>query len=123
MDNPNAFSNYVRTTLNHGLSLSEVDLDDLKRETTEHGPSLMEVDWGGKIKPNYTSSGCILMHVDWGGKLRVNHINECMLSEIDWGAHETIKMDAASLKLIGELMIQLFMLWMDTCSLKLIGSP
>ena len=71
MDNPNAFSNHVKTTLNHGLSLSEVDLGDLKRETTKHGPSLMEVDWGGKIKPNYTSSQCILMQVDWGGKLRV----------------------------------------------------
>ena len=29
------------------------------------------------------------MQVDWGGKLRVNHINECMSSEVDWGAHET----------------------------------
>ena len=44
MDNPNAFSNYVKTIPNHGLSLSEVDLGDLKRETTKHGPSLMEVD-------------------------------------------------------------------------------
>ena len=31
MDNPNAFSNYVKTTLNHGLSLSEVDWSLLKR--------------------------------------------------------------------------------------------
>ena len=90
MDNTNAFSNHVKTTLNHGLSLSEVDLCNLKRETTKHGPSLMEVDWGGKIKPNYTSSGCILMQVDWGGKRRVNHINECISSDIDWGAHETL---------------------------------
>ena len=29
------------------------------------------------------------MQVDWGGKLRVNHINECMPSKADWGAHET----------------------------------
>ena len=29
------------------------------------------------------------MQVDWGGKLRVNHINECMCSEVDWGAQET----------------------------------
>ena len=89
MDNPNAFSNYVNTTLNHGLNLSEVDLADLKRETTKHGPILMEVDWVGKIEPNYTSSGCMLMQVDWGGKLRVNHVNECMPSEHDSGAHET----------------------------------
>ena len=49
MDTPHAFSNYVKATLNHGLSLSEVDWGDLKRETTKHGPSLMEVDWGGKL--------------------------------------------------------------------------
>ena len=51
MDSPNAFSNYVQTTLNHGLSLSEVDLSHLKRETTKHGSSLTEVDWGGNIDP------------------------------------------------------------------------
>ena len=56
METPHAFSNYVKTTLNHGLSLSEGDWGDLKRETTEHGPSLMEVDWGGKIEPYHTSS-------------------------------------------------------------------
>ena len=49
----------------------------------------MEVDWGGKIKPNHTSSGCILKEVDWGGKLIVNHTSECMLSEVDWGTHQT----------------------------------
>ena len=56
----------------------------IKRESTKHGPSLMDVDWGGKIKLNYTSSGWIVMQVDWGGKLRVNHIYECMPSEVDW---------------------------------------
>ena len=66
MDSPNSFINYVKTTLNHGLSLSEVDLGDLKRETTKHAPSLMEVDCGGNLRPNYTSSGCMLMQVDWG---------------------------------------------------------
>ena len=107
-----AFKNYVKTTFNNGLSLSEVDLIQLKRETTNHGsnlmevewggnidsnytsmtkhvPSLMEVDWGGSIDPNYISDGCMLMQVDWGGKLEVNHINEYMPSEVDWGAHET----------------------------------
>ena len=85
-----AFSNYVKTTFNNGLSLSEVDLSHhLKRETTNHGSNLMEVDWGGNIDPNHTSSGCMLIQGDWGGKLRVNHINECMPSEADRGAHET----------------------------------
>ena len=109
MDTPHASSNYVKTTLNHGLSLTEVDWGDLKRETTKHGPCLMEVDWGEKIepnhtssecilmevdwgrklKPNHTSSGCILIEVDWGEKLIVNHTSECMLSEVEWGAHQT----------------------------------
>ena len=52
MDNPNTCSNHVKTTRNHGLNLEEVDLADLKRETTKHEPSPMEVDWGGKIEPN-----------------------------------------------------------------------
>ena len=29
------------------------------------------------------------MQVNWGGKLRVNHINECISSELDWEAHAT----------------------------------
>ena len=111
MDNPNAFSNYVRTRLDLGLSLSEVNLGDLKRETTKHGSSLMEVDWGGNIEPNYTSSGWMIMHADWGGKLRVNHINECMPSEVDCGAYENHQNGhTASLSLIGEVMIQLLTL-------------
>ena len=35
------------------------------------------------------------MQLDWGGKLKVNHINKCMSSEVNWGAHEPIKMDTA----------------------------
>ena len=70
MEGLDAFRNYVKTTLNLGSILKEVD-------------------WGGKIDPNYTSSRCMLMEVDWGGKLRVNHIHECMPCESDWGAHET----------------------------------
>ena len=113
MDNPNAFSNYVKTTLNQGLSLSKVDLGDLKRETTKHGPSLMEVDWEGKLEPNYTSSGCMLMQIDWGGKLRVNHINECMPSEVDWGAYETHQNGHSITKVDREVMNLVFTLWMD----------
>ena len=53
MESLNTFSNYVKTTLNLVSSLKEVD-------------------WGGKLKLNYTSCGCMLMEVDWGGKLIVN---------------------------------------------------
>ena len=42
MDNPDVFSNYVETILNHGLSLSEDDLGDLKTAKQKQGPSLME---------------------------------------------------------------------------------
>ena len=61
---PSAFRNHVKATLNHGLSLTEVDWGDPKRESTKHGPSLMEVDWGGKIEPNHTTSECVLSEVD-----------------------------------------------------------
>ena len=64
MDNPNALSNYVKTTHFHGLKISEVDLGDLKRETAKHEPSLMEIDWREKLKSKYTSSGCMLMQTD-----------------------------------------------------------
>ena len=28
------------------------------------------------------------MEVDWGGKIEANHGNECMVSEVDWGAYD-----------------------------------
>ena len=81
-----AFSNCVRVTFNDGLSPSEVDWGDPKQEPTKHGPSLMEVDWGGKLKLNYTSSGCMLMEVDWGGNHKLTYTScGCMLMEVDWG--------------------------------------
>ena len=86
---------------------------------TSNGCILMEDDWGGKLEPNYTSCGCMLIEVDWEGKLIVNsmvnwgvhetypngynisgadwgdhdstcnHMNEFLLSEVDWGAHHS----------------------------------
>ena len=64
------FSNCVRATFTHGLSPSEVDWGDPKREPTKDAPSFMEVDWLRKIL-KYTSSGCMLMEVDWGGILKL----------------------------------------------------
>ena len=83
----------------------------------------MEVDWGDKLKLNYTSYGCMLMEIDWRGKFNYtsyecpmanwqghethptghntsevdldghdpnpNHMNESLLSEVDWGAHDS----------------------------------
>ena len=39
MDNPNTFSNYVKTTLNNGLNLSEVDLAGLKEKQQNMDPA------------------------------------------------------------------------------------
>ena len=89
MYNPHAFSNYVKKTLNHGLSLSEVDLGDLKRESTKHGPSLMEVDWGGKSGPTTHQVDACSCKLTGEENSESTHINECMPSELDWGAHET----------------------------------
>ena len=60
---PHAFVNDVRATFNHGLSPSETDFGDPKGEPTKmfkhtsSGCMLMEIDWGGKLKLNYTSCG------------------------------------------------------------------
>ena len=63
----------------------------------------MEIDWGGKF--NYTSYGCPMANwqgqethhtghntseVDLGGHdPNPNQINESLLSEVDWGAHDS----------------------------------
>ena len=66
--------------------IKEVDWGDkLKLNYTTFGYMLMEIDWGGK--PNYTSYGCPM--ANWKGHEthNPNHMNESLLSEVDWGAH------------------------------------
>ena len=60
--------------------------DKLKVNYSTFGHMLMEVDWGGK--PNYTSCGCPM--ANWKGLKthNPNHMNESLLSEVDWGAHD-----------------------------------
>ena len=82
---------------------------------------IKEVDWGDKLKLNYTTYGYMLMEIDWGGRFNYtscgypmtnwqghethptghktsevdrggldpnpNHVNESLISEVDWGAH------------------------------------
>ena len=62
----------------------------------------MEVDWGDKLKLNYTSYGCMLMEIDWGGKFNITsygcpmdnwqghetHATAHNTSEVDWGGHD-----------------------------------
>ena len=40
----------------------------------------MEVDWGRETKANHMSE-CMLSEINWGAR-------GCMLSEDDWGAHD-----------------------------------
>ena len=67
MEGPNAFTNYVKTTLNHGASI-------------------MEVDWGGNTDPNDTSSRCMLKEVDWGA--HETHQNEHSTTKVHWGGDD-----------------------------------
>ena len=68
--------------------IKEVDWGDkLKLNYTTFGYMLIEIDWGGK--PNYTSYGCPM--ANWRGHEthNPNHMNESSLSEVDWGAHDS----------------------------------
>ena len=62
---------------------------------------IKEVDWGDKLKLNYTSHGYMLMEIDWGGKFNYTSCGHPMAnwqghekhptghktSEVDWGGH------------------------------------
>ena len=62
-------------------------LDKLKLNYTTFGYMLMEIDWGGK--PNYTSYGCPMANWRVHESQNPNHMNESLLSEVDWGAHDS----------------------------------
>ena len=63
---------------------------------------IKEVDWGDKLKLNYTTYGYMLMEIDWGGKFNYTSCGYPMAnwqghetqptghktSEVDWGGHE-----------------------------------
>ena len=63
---------------------------------------IKEVDWGDKLKLNYTSHGYMLMEIDWGGKFNYTscgypmanwqghekHPTGRKASEVDWGGHD-----------------------------------
>ena len=88
----------------NGCTLMEVDWGDkLKLNYTSYGCMLMEIDWRGKF--NYTSYECPMANwqghethptghntseVDLDGHdPNPNHMNESLLSEVDWGAHDS----------------------------------
>ena len=47
---------------------------------------IKEVDWGDKLKLNYTTHGYMLMEIDWGGKF---NYTSCGYSMTNWQGHET----------------------------------
>ena len=63
---------------------------------------IKEVDWGDKLKLNYTTYGYMLMEMDWGGKFNYiscghpmanwqgheTHPTGHKTSEVDWGGHD-----------------------------------
>ena len=63
---------------------------------------IKEVDWGDKLKLNYTTYGYMLMEFDWGGKFNYTscgypmsnwqghetHHTGHKTSEVDWGGHD-----------------------------------
>ena len=63
---------------------------------------IKEVDWGDKLKLNYTPYGYMLMEIDWGGKFNYTscgypmanwqghetHPTGHKTSEVDWGGHD-----------------------------------
>ena len=74
--------------LSHGSTSRKLTGETkLKLNYTTFVYMLMEIDWGGK--PNYISYGCPM--ANWKGHEthNPNHINESLLSEVDWGAHDS----------------------------------
>ena len=47
---------------------------------------IKEIDWGDKLKLNYTTYGYMLMEIDWGGKFNYTSCGHPMAS---WQGHET----------------------------------
>ena len=68
---------------------------------------IKEVDWGDKLKLNYTTFGYMLMEIDWGGKSNYTsygcpmanwqdhetHSTGHNTSEVDWGGHHPNQMN------------------------------
>ena len=68
---------------------------------------IKEVDWGDKLKLNYTTFGYMLLEIDWGGKFNYTsygcpmanwqdhetHPTGHNTSEVDWGGHDPNQMN------------------------------
>ena len=91
---------------------------------------IKEVDWGDKLKLNYTTHGYMLMEIDWGGKFNYTSCGYSMTnwqghethptghktSEVDWGGHDPNGSDnppPISIINLGDLLGRTFLLRMD----------
>ena len=62
----------------------------------------MEVDWGDKLKLNYTSYRCMVMEIGWGAKF---NCTSCGCPMANWQGHETQPLlNTTPQKLIGVVM-------------------
>ena len=91
---------------------------------------IKEVDWGDKLKLNYTTHGYMLMEIDWGGKFNYTscgyhmaywqchekHPTGHKASEVDWGGHDPNEPDnppPMSIINLDDLLGRTFLLPMD----------
>ena len=91
---------------------------------------IKEVDWGDKLRLNYTSHGYMLMEIDWGGKFNYTsceypmanwqghetHPTGHKTSEVDWGGHDPNgpdKLPPMSIINLDDLLGSIFLLPMD----------
>ena len=91
---------------------------------------IKEVDWGDKLKLNYTTYGYMLMEIDWGGKFNYTSSGYPMAnwqghetqptghktSEVDWGGHDPNGSDTPppmSIINLDDLLGRTFLLPMD----------
>ena len=91
---------------------------------------IKEVDWGDKLKLNYTTYGYMLMEIDWGGKFNYTSCGHPMAnwqdhethptghktSEVDWGGHDSNGSDnppPMSIINLDDLLGRTFLLPMD----------
>ena len=91
---------------------------------------IKEVDWGDKLKLNYTTYGYMLMEIDWGGKFNYTsceypmanwqghetHLTGHKTSEVDWGGHDPNGPDNSppmSIINLDDLLGSIFLLPMD----------
>ena len=91
---------------------------------------IKEIDWGDKLKLNYTTYGYMLMEIDWGGKFNYTSCGHPMAiwqghethptghktSEVDWGGHDPNGPDSPppmSIINLDDLLGRTFLLPMD----------